>query len=295
MFLKPEYKGRELIANMQPLYPRVPARVLKEASANRGEDSGCGVLDAVRASGVLRVGFLEARPPYSYFNAAGDLVGFDIEMAGLLSNDLGVKLELVPVKFEEMDIIVNRGDVDLLMSGVVVTSRRASSMLFSAPYQEETLAFLVKDHLRDQFSSWDSIRAMGPVRIGTPDLPYFISWLHQRLPEAKLDPIRIDGPQFLSREHVDVMLMSAERGSILTMLFPEYTMVVPEPGTFKVPIAYPMARYDERWRGFVDTWIELQRRNGTIADLYSHWILGKNAEKHKPRWCVIRDVFHWVE
>ena len=96
-------------------------------------------------------------------------------------------------------------------------------------------------------------------------------------------------------ERSDVILMPAERGSILTLLYPEYTIVVPEPGTNKVPLAYPLARQDERWRTFIDTWIDLQRMNGTIQELHDHWVLGKNAEKQKPRWSVIRDVLHWVD
>jgi len=177
----------------------------------------------------------------------------------------------------------------------VVTPGRASSMLFSTPYQEETLAFLVKDHLRNEFSSWDNIRAMGHIRISVPDLPYFVSLLREKVPDAQLDPILPERVFLPGGDRVDVMLMSAERGSILTLLFPEYAIVVPEPGTIKVPLAYPIACHDERWRVFMDTWIELQRRNGTIEELYEHWVLGKNAEKQRPRWSVIRDVLHWAE
>jgi len=295
VFLKPEYRGAELVANMQPLYPRVAAKVLKEAAPAGTPRPAAGVLEAVRTSGALRVGFLRARPPYSYLNASGDLVGFDMEMAGRLASDLGVQLELVPVKTEELDAVINRGDVDLVMSGVVVTPGRASSMLFSTPYQEETLAFLVKDHLRNEFSSWDNIRAMGHIRISVPDLPYFVSLLREKVPDAQLDPILPERVFLPGGDRVDVMLMSAERGSILTLLFPEYAIVVPEPGTIKAPLAYPIACHDERWRVFMDTWIELQRRNGTIEELYEHWVLGKNAEKQRPRWSVIRDVLHWAE
>jgi Na+/H+-dicarboxylate symporter/ABC-type amino acid transport substrate-binding protein len=295
VFLKPDFRGTEIIANMQPLYPRVPAKVLKEGAPEEAPRPAGSVLESVRASGVLRVGFLRTRPPYSYFNAANELVGFDMEMAGRLARDLGVQLELVPVKTEELDAVVNRGDVDIVMSGVVVTFHRASSMLFSEPYQEETLAFLVKDHLRDQFSSWDSIRSLGSVAIGTPDLPYFISLLHEKLPDARLEPIGLDLFNLSKGKRPDVVLMSAERGSILTLLAPEYSIVVPEPGIIKFPIAYPIARHDERWRAFMDTWIGLQQRNGTIEELYGHWVLGKNAERQRSRWSVIRNVLHWVD
>jgi Na+/H+-dicarboxylate symporter/ABC-type amino acid transport substrate-binding protein len=293
--LKPEYKGSEMVTNMQPLYPPVPVTGLKEGENVPGKSTEDGVLGSIRASGVLRVGYLSNRPPYSYRNASGLLVGFDIEMAGLLATDLGVQLALIPVKTDDLEATVNRGDVDIVMSGIVVTASRASAMLLSEPYQEETLAFLVKDYLRDQFSSWETIRAMGPIKIGTPGLPYFDSLLNSKLPDARFETVEPDR-LFLPRgERLDVILMSAERASTLTLLYPEYAVAVPEGETLQVPIAYPVASQDERFRVFMNTWIELQRRNGAINDLYAHWILGRNAEKHKPRWSVIRDVLHWVD
>ena len=216
-------------------------------------------------------------------------------MAGRLAGDLGAQLTFLPIKTDDLETAVNRGDVDIVMSGVVITASRASSMLFSEPYQEETLAFLVKDHLRDRFSSWESIRAIGPVTIGAPGLPYFVSLLSSKLPEARFETIEPDHLFLPRAKRPDVILMSAERASILTLLFPEYAVAVPETETLKVPIAYPIGSRDERFRVFMDTWIELQRRNGTISDLYAHWILGKNVEKHKPRWSVIRNVLHWVD
>ena len=64
----------------------------------------------------------------------------------------------------------------------------------------------------------------------------------------------------------------------------------PEPDTVKIPLAYPVARRDQEWTQFVNTWIELKRRDGTIDALYGHWILGKHADKREPRWSVIRNL-----
>jgi hypothetical protein len=47
--------------------------------------------------------------------------------------------------------------------------------------------------------------------------------------------------------------------------------------------------------GFVDTWIELKRQDGTFDGLYQYWILGRNATPSTPRWSIIRDVLHWVD
>jgi ABC-type amino acid transport substrate-binding protein len=90
-------------------------------------------------------------------------------------------------------------------------------------------------------------------------------------------------------------MLPAERGSVYTLLHPEYTVVVPEPDIGRVPLAYPLARHDKDWETFVNTWIELKRRDGTIDALYRHWILGESAVSKPPRWSIVRNVLHWVE
>ena len=91
----------------------------------------------------------------------------------------------------------------------------------------------------------------------------------------------------------DAIALTAERGSTLTLLHPAYSVVVPQPGVLKVPLAYAMANGDPRLASFVDTWIELKRKDGTTDRLFEHWILGRSAEVDHRRWSVIRDVLHW--
>jgi hypothetical protein len=47
---------------------------------------------------------------------------------------------------------------------------------------------------------------------------------------------------------VDAVLFTAERGSVWTILHPQFTVVVPGPGTVGVPLAYPVARHDTERR-----------------------------------------------
>jgi ABC-type amino acid transport substrate-binding protein len=46
------------------------------------------VLDSIRARGQLRVGYLPNALPFAFFNEQRELVGYDIELAHQLANDL---------------------------------------------------------------------------------------------------------------------------------------------------------------------------------------------------------------
>jgi ABC-type amino acid transport substrate-binding protein len=168
--------------------------------------------------------------------------------------------------------------------------------VFSQPYLDETLAFVVKDYLRGNFSTWGEIRELGSFPVAIPNSPYYINHVRVRAPALKLAPLEgmSEIESRLKQESIEAVAMPAESGSVLTLLYPKFTVVVPEPEVVKIPLAYPVARRDQNWAQFINTWIELKRRDGTIDALYGYWILGKQAGKRQPRWSIMRDVLHWV-
>jgi len=253
-------------------------------------------LDRIRARGTLRVGYLPDAMPYSYFNNQGDLVGFDVELAHQLASELNLRLEFIPVDRESLDDVITSGECDLIMAGVAVTTVRASQQLYSTSYLDETLSFVVPDEDRDRFMDWNDIRARGAIKVAVPAVPYYMAKLHEMVPQAELVSIP-DIRQFFLKgsDAVGAIALPAERGSTWTLIFPQYSVVVPGPQIMKVPLAYPIARHDEALASFVNTWIELKRKDGTIDALYQYWILGRNARPPVPRWSIMRNVLHWVE
>ena len=92
---------------------------------------------------------------------------------------------------------------------------------------------------------------------------------------------------------LDALVLTAERGSAFTLLHPQYSVVVPKPRPLKVPLAYVVAGEDQPLASVVNTWIELKRKDGTIDELFAHWILGRSASAPERRWSVLDDVLHW--
>jgi Na+/H+-dicarboxylate symporter len=294
--LRQEYTKDKVIAGMHMRRHFGPSVVYRTPPPSLSEPKEDGQLEKIRARGALRVGYLTDALPFAFFNAQDELVGFDIEMAHSLAAELGLRVDFVPVDRTQFEEQLNGDYCDIVMSGVAVTTRRASRVLFSSVYFDETLGLLVRDEDRNRFSSWDQIRALGDITFLAPDLPYYIDKLRERAPRAKLRVVPeaaslLTAPQ----NEFDAILMSAERGSAWTLLHPQYSVVVPEPGIVKVPLAYPIAGRDETFADFINTWIELKRKDGTIDDLYKYWILGQNATSRQPRWSIMRNVLGWVD
>jgi Na+/H+-dicarboxylate symporter len=298
------FAGEELVYGMRPLLTGGDARLVKPTEpveAGRTAMPAGPLLETILKRGALRVGvFADRRLPFVFVNREGFLVGFDVEMAQLLARDLGVRVEFVEMESAGPGVpslFLAPDMIDVAMTGFPVTARRASQILHSEPYLNETLAFVVKDQLRQDFSSWSNIRALGGFPVLIPALEYFSDVVRARAPELKLTVAasmqQIE--QGLKNGTWDAVVLPAERGSVMSLLHPKYTVVVPEPGVVKIPLAYPVARRDQQFTAFLNSWIELKRRDGTIDMLYEHWILGKQAGKRQPRWSIIRDVLHWVD
>jgi Na+/H+-dicarboxylate symporter/ABC-type amino acid transport substrate-binding protein len=297
-FLDAQVDSRAIVYAMQPLSSSpvsdADVRSADAVPADSIPDPG-QVLDNIRARKMLRVGLIADGIPFAYRNHQGQVVGFDIEMAQQLAQALGSGLEFVRFPATELDNQIHRRTIDIVMTGSRVTPERAASFATSQPYLDETLAIVTEDHRRGEFQSWAVIREMGAVVIGVQNLPYYLTTIRELLPEANLQIIPETTELIDANSPYAAYLLPAERGSVLTMLNPRFAVVIPEGTRVRMPLAYPIAGDDPAWIRFVNTWIDMKKRDGFIDRLYDHWILGKDATPKPPRWSVMRDVLHWVD
>jgi Na+/H+-dicarboxylate symporter len=297
--VKNTYTRDQVIANMQSLVFPVSRQVYKSAAeVKKPADFNLPVLQRIRKSGVLRVGYSPDSLPFTYFSETGELIGLDVDMAQLLARELNVKLEFVPFIRDKMAEQLASELFDVIMSGVVITTPRLEKMTFSAPYMEATLAFIVRDYRRTAFATNEAVQSMPHLKIGIPRVlgDYLFKKIQAYLPNAQI--IELDSMRLFLESNpyqLDAVVLDAERGSAWTLLYPRFKAVVPLPNISKIPLAYPVAGRDAQFAKFLSQWIRLKKDSGEFKQLYEHWILGLDAEPRQPRWSVIRDVFKWVD
>jgi Na+/H+-dicarboxylate symporter/ABC-type amino acid transport substrate-binding protein len=284
--LQPTYEQRGVLLSMQLRTKAPDAVVLREPGPAPAHESGT-TLERIHARGTLRVGYFPDALPFAFFNDAGDLVGYDVELAHTLARDLRVRLELVPIDRGQIVEAVDTRTVDVVMAGVAITTERIAQLSFSAPYLDETLAFIVPDHRRAEFADWETLRGRADLKLAAPDLPYYTDLIRRLLPRAEIDVLPdVEAAMRAGVIDADAIVAAAERGSAWTLLYPAFTVVVPQPGLVKIPLGYPLIR-EEAWRNFVDQWLELKRKDGTLDELYSYWILGRDAAEKRRRWSIL--------
>jgi len=99
----------------------------------------------IKTAGKLVVATDATYPPLEYQNEKGEMVGFDIDLAREIANDLNVSLELRNVSFDKIFDVLKNGEVDLVISSVTITSEREKEMDFSNPYLNAGQVIVVKE------------------------------------------------------------------------------------------------------------------------------------------------------
>ena len=94
-------------------------------------------------------------PGWSVMDAEGNWVGYDVEVAKLLAQELGVELELIPTEGGNRVTMVQTDKCDVVISSFTPTLDRAKVITFSNPYGAAgTLPLCRKDNV---FTSWEEL------------------------------------------------------------------------------------------------------------------------------------------
>jgi ABC-type amino acid transport substrate-binding protein len=276
--------------------PRVDAKVsttLPPASEIR---LGGTRLDHVLSSGVLQVGYRPNNLPCSFLTPENELVGFDVEMAHILAEDIGVKLEFVPFEFDGLDRMLTSGQIDMAMSCIAGLPDRYAKASFSRAYLDLTLAFIVRDHERHLYDDMETLRLDKDLTIAMVSSHYFEPRIRTLLPDANVVFLEAAEDFFNGNsEGADALLLSAEEGSAYSYRYPQYTVMKARKGTIQIPAVYAVPKGDIETMEFVSNWVYLKKKDGTVAALYDYWMLGGVVKPREHRWSVIRNVLGWVD
>ncbi len=89
--------------------------------------------DVAADAEVLTMGTNAAFPPYEFYENE-TIVGIDAVIAGLIADQLGMKLEIQDMDFDAIIPAVVSGKIDMGMAGMTVTDERLQSVSFSESY-----------------------------------------------------------------------------------------------------------------------------------------------------------------
>lgn len=78
------------------------------------------------------------------FRDGEKIVGFDIEMANEIANDLQMNLKVEDMNFDSLINALSSGKVDMVLAGMTVTEERKESVDFSEPYYTSKQVIIIR-------------------------------------------------------------------------------------------------------------------------------------------------------
>ncbi|HUM68790.1 MAG TPA: ABC transporter substrate-binding protein [Chloroflexota bacterium] len=87
----------------------------------------------IQETGVLKVGLDPTYPPFEVADANG-VFGLDVDLANALATDLGVQTEFVLFGYDGLYDALATGQVDVLLSALVIAPERTKDFAYSTPY-----------------------------------------------------------------------------------------------------------------------------------------------------------------
>ncbi len=132
--------------------------------------AGCTVLgneenshESIKSKGIIVVGTSADYPPYEFhkvIDGKDTIVGFDIQLAEKIAEDLDVELEVIDMNFDGLLPALKAGKIDFIAAGMNPTEERKESVDFTNIYYDTNQTMLVLSENKDTLTTVESFSGL---------------------------------------------------------------------------------------------------------------------------------------
>ncbi|HEM5036130.1 TPA: transporter substrate-binding domain-containing protein [Streptococcus suis] len=173
--------------------------------------SSQSALDKIKEKGTLVVATSPDYAPFEFqalVDGKNEVVGADIMLAQKIADELGVKLEVSAMSFDNVLSSVQNGKADIAIAGLSYSEDRAKVFDFSESYYQISDVLLIK---KDSANSLTSIDAMSGKTLAVQKGSTQESYAQENISQANLISLTLMGEAVneLKSGKVDAILMDS--------------------------------------------------------------------------------------
>lgn len=243
--------------------------------------ASAGKMDDIRKAGVVKIGVSLGGEPVGFRDPQNNPVGYDVDVATLLAEKLGVKVEFTDVSGDARISMLVSGQLDIVVANTSVTLERAKSVDFTIPYNRAGLRVIVQKD-----SGITSLDGLAGKKIVVGRGTTGETFIKKAAPKAELvytDTFAPDGVLLLQQKRVDAAI---EDSSLLDFLATKNPDLVTLPGLYSNdPIGIAVAKGDPDFVRWLDMFVSDYIESGAYEANYKKW-WGETANPPKlnPIW-----------
>ena len=148
-----------------------------------------GALQEIKDSGKLVVGTCADYPPYEWHlvqDGEDKIIGFDIDIAQAIADELGVELEVKDMDFDGLMPALSTGKIDMIIAGMNPTEERKQSVDFTDVYYTQKDALVIKSEDAKDIRSEDDLKK---ASLATQKATIQETYLLENFPGAEIQSI----------------------------------------------------------------------------------------------------------
>lgn len=240
------------------------------ASGSSSDD----LLSTIKERGYITVAMEGTWAPWTYHDEDDNLVGFDVEVAKAVADELGVDVQYQEGEWDGLLAGVQSGRYDIMVNGVGYTEERAQAYTFSDPYCYNKTALIVRGDNED-IKSLEDLK--GKTTCNSANSTYQL--IAEEYGANVLDVETLDGTLEMvlaGTDRADATL-NAEASFLDYMnAHPDANLKIVDyyPESEKVCIIMPKGDSSDSLKEAINSAIEKLRADGTLAELSNKYFGG---------------------
>jgi polar amino acid transport system substrate-binding protein len=229
------------------------------------------VLEDILKRGTLRVG-VSLFAPWTIQDEAGELSGFEIDVANKLAEDMGVKPEYKVYLWEDIIPAVTKGEIDIIAGGMAITPQRALKIDFSQPYADSGIS------LATNTEKTRNIKRLEELNQKTITIAVVSKTAANELAPRLFNKSTIKVFD-TAKEAQQAILNGQAHAWLASMPQPEF-LALEHPEKVDVPLAKPLLPYkagfgikkgEQEWLNFVNAWVTARQADMWLSATHKHW------------------------
>ena len=232
---------------------------------------------AIAASHIssIKIGTEGAYPPFNNLNAAGELEGFDIDIARALCDEMGVECEFVTQDWDGIIPALQAGNYDAIIASMSITDERKEQVDFTDKYYNTPPAIIVP---KDSELTEATPEALDGVAIGAQSATTHANYAEEKLSGADVrtyptaDEYKLDlASGRIDAAIDDVVVLSefleTEEGACCRLL----GTLTPDPVINGEGAGIAIRKGEDELREMFNAAIAAIRENGTYEEIQSKY------------------------
>ena len=249
------------------------------ASRAEAQDSA---IDDIQRRGVMNVG-MSTFVPWAMRDKEGNLVGFEIDVAKRLAEDLGVEANFVPTAWDGIIPALLARKFDVIISGMTVTTQRNLTVNFTEAYAHSGMRLVAHAEAAagmTRLEDYDKPEVVFSLRRGSTPAEF----VRRTLPNATMNLFDEDGQSFLE-------IVNGRATATFAYDPTPAEWVDRYPDLLYVPIdrvynegseAFAVRKGDPDTLNVFDNWIRLRWQDGFLKERADFWFRTRDWEDLMP-------------